>query len=414
MQKILYALVLCVVSKEASASSSLPSWLLKLRPSTMTELAKFRAHPKHIPFSAHPLFSKTADLPSRFSLDYKRPAFDQGALGSCTANAAAGIYQYFFDKLYPGAPSFKPCRLFDYYEEGVRKKWGQTPVRFPKDQGATISRAVSIFSDVGTCADSNWPYTKYVSSVGESFTKTMPVRALIDHCETEAAYNKFTSYTSIEFNDSADSSEAVKPIKKALFAGSPVIFGFQVFSSFDNKSFVRNKPVYVSMPKAREGISGAHCVWIIGYDDDMVDTTSGRKGSQPKGYFTCVNSWGADWALKGRFYMPYDFVVSPDYCTEFTAINGISVDPSLTKRPVSVPRRLTRFAKELTELPALKGEPEPVTTRLQRSRRAIVELPEIKEKSRAARKPTRSEDAGNAHGKESKERERKRKRKGGE
>src|SRR5690242_13868381 len=43
------------------------------------------------------------------------PVYDQGQLGSCTANAIAGAIQ--FDRRKQGVSDFTPSRLFIYYNE---------------------------------------------------------------------------------------------------------------------------------------------------------------------------------------------------------------------------------------------------------------------------------------------------------
>src|SRR6476469_7450575 len=45
------------------------------------------------------------------------PVYDQGQLGSCTANAIGGAIQ--FHQMKQGIPNFTPSRLFIYYNERV-------------------------------------------------------------------------------------------------------------------------------------------------------------------------------------------------------------------------------------------------------------------------------------------------------
>src|ERR1700691_1740687 len=51
------------------------------------------------------------------------PVYDQGQLGSCTANAIAGAIE--FDQKKLGKPQFTPSRLFIYYNERVME--GSSP-----------------------------------------------------------------------------------------------------------------------------------------------------------------------------------------------------------------------------------------------------------------------------------------------
>jgi C1A family cysteine protease len=57
-------------------------------------------------------------LPSRVDLrttGFMPSVYDQGYLGSCTANAVAGAFEY--EQKRQGLTDFNPARLFIYYEE---------------------------------------------------------------------------------------------------------------------------------------------------------------------------------------------------------------------------------------------------------------------------------------------------------
>src|SRR5689334_8146808 len=62
-----------------------------------------------------------ADLPPSVDLRDKCPkeVYDQGHLGSCTANAIGAAFE--FGRLKQGMPDFMPSRLFIYYNERVRE-----------------------------------------------------------------------------------------------------------------------------------------------------------------------------------------------------------------------------------------------------------------------------------------------------
>jgi hypothetical protein len=57
----------------------------------------------------------SVDLRTEFS-----PVYDQGQLGSCTANAIAGAIE--FDQRKQGTKEFTPSRLFIYYNERVMER----------------------------------------------------------------------------------------------------------------------------------------------------------------------------------------------------------------------------------------------------------------------------------------------------
>src|ERR1700748_3416710 len=78
------------------------------------------------------------------------PVYDQGQLGSCTANAIAGAFQ--FELLKQSLPSFNPSRLFIYYNERVLEGHVKT------DSGAQIRDGIKSVATQGVCDEALWPY----------------------------------------------------------------------------------------------------------------------------------------------------------------------------------------------------------------------------------------------------------------
>src|SRR6185437_8403392 len=87
---------------------------------------------------------KLAALPA--GVDLRGPnmpaVYDQGQLGSCTANAWAGAVQYLRRKEGYG-PDFTPSRLFIYY--GERTMEGTVD----QDSGATLSEGLTVLETLG-------------------------------------------------------------------------------------------------------------------------------------------------------------------------------------------------------------------------------------------------------------------------
>src|SRR5271157_81551 len=78
------------------------------------------------------------------------PVYDQGQLGSCTANAIAGALE--FDRIKEGLPDFTPSRLFIYYNERVMEGTVGT------DSGAQIRDGIKSVGSVGAPPETDWPY----------------------------------------------------------------------------------------------------------------------------------------------------------------------------------------------------------------------------------------------------------------
>ena len=80
------------------------------------------------------------DLRSKIKIMY-----DQGALGSCTANALC--YSFVFND-----STFNPSRLFLYYNERALDQ------DIPDDAGSTLTQGINAFQRFGACSDTLWPY----------------------------------------------------------------------------------------------------------------------------------------------------------------------------------------------------------------------------------------------------------------
>src|SRR5271157_3432572 len=89
-------------------------------------------------------------LPTSIDLTPKcPPVYDQGQLGSCTANAIGGALE--FDQLKEKESRiFVPSRLFLYYNE--RALEGTVPT----DSGAQIRDGIKSVASLGDCPESLW------------------------------------------------------------------------------------------------------------------------------------------------------------------------------------------------------------------------------------------------------------------
>src|SRR5882757_1810718 len=90
-------------------------------------------------------------LPKSVDLRSHCPAvYDQGQLGSCTANAIGGAIE--FDLMKQNAPVFTPSRLFIYYNERVIEN------TVSSDNGAQIRDGIKTVNQQGVCNEKDWPY----------------------------------------------------------------------------------------------------------------------------------------------------------------------------------------------------------------------------------------------------------------
>src|SRR5215469_6767170 len=90
-------------------------------------------------------------LPGKVDLTSKcAPVYDQGQLGSCTANAIGGAIQ--FEQMKQSIPNFTPARLFIYYNERAIEG------TVASDSGAQIRDGVKSVAQQGACPETMWPY----------------------------------------------------------------------------------------------------------------------------------------------------------------------------------------------------------------------------------------------------------------
>ena len=217
------------------------------------------------------ILSYIIDLPSVVDLRPSCPSvYDQGNLGSCTANGIAGAIQFV-------KPDIMPSRLFIYYNERVIE--GDPD----QDGGAEIHDGIKSVATKGACPESEWPY-----DISE-FAVEPPVA-----CFTDALKDLISDYVSLD---------NINDIKQCLHSGYPVVFGMTVFESFENPEVASTG--IVPMPADSEQAIGGHCMLIVGYDDS-------------KKSFIVRNSWGSSWGLSGYCYILYEYIAQ--YASDFWSI----------------------------------------------------------------------------------------------
>lgn len=218
-------------------------------------------------------FLKTVSVDLRESCP---PVYDQGKLGSCTANAIAGAYEY--DQIWEKEEKpFTPSRLFIYYNE--RKMEGSVD----RDAGAEIRDGIKSINRVGVCPEDEWPYdiTKFTQEPDSK-------------CYQDALNHELVRYHRIH--------QHLDHIRQCLCEGFPIVFGFTVYESFMTPEVATTG--VMPMPKASEKALGGHAVMAVGFDDK-------------KKCIIVRNSWGKDWGDEGYFYMPYKYINNPDLCADF-------------------------------------------------------------------------------------------------
>jgi C1A family cysteine protease len=204
------------------------------------------------------------------------PVYDQGQLGSCTANAIVGAIEFDQMKQKQAAP-FVPSRLFVYYNERVIES------TVKQDTGAMIRDGVKSVNRLGAPPESLWPY-----AIAKFARKP-----------TAAAYKEALKHQVVAYKRVA---RDLTQMRGCLASGYPFVFGFTVYDSFESAAVAKNG--VLNMPGGGEKVVGGHAVLAVGYDDAAQR-------------FRVRNSWGAGWGQKGYFIIPYSYLISASLASDF-------------------------------------------------------------------------------------------------
>jgi C1A family cysteine protease len=243
-------------------------------------------------------------LPQHVDLRAGKPpllpaVYDQGRIGSCTANAIAAAVQ--FDRKKAGeAPDFVPSRLFIYYNE----RSIEHDVLY--DRGAQIRDGIKSIVKVGVCPETMWPYDDTPADPDtEQFAPgTKAGEKPTPGCFAEAKRFEALAYLRVAQN--------LQQLCGCLAEGYPFVFGISVYRSFwDDKGTPHTTiPLPTRTELAGQPVGG-HAILAVGYDDH-------------KSVVICRNSWGPDAQDHGYFYLPYSYLTSATLASDFWTIRRMT------------------------------------------------------------------------------------------
>ena len=238
-------------------------------------------HPLVASRPLHPMLAASAaPLPAKVDLRKNMPpVYDQGQLGSCTANALCAAVQFSDPTHVPGS------RLFVYYNERVL----EADVKI--DAGAQLSDGILTLERYGVCPEAEWPYEI------SQFAKQPPAL-----CYRDAASRRVHRASAVPASPAS--------MKRVLTNGFPFVVGIAVYPEFETPAVAKSGTV--PMPTAAEIADphqclGGHAILCVGYDD-------------AKGVWIMRNSWGATWGDAGYFTLPYPYLLHPALASDAWAL----------------------------------------------------------------------------------------------
>lgn len=217
------------------------------------------------------------------------PVYDQGQLGSCTANSIGGAIQ--FEQIKQSIPNFTPSRLFIYYNERAMEG------TINSDSGAQIRDGMKVVAKQGAPPETDWPYDI------AKFAEKPPQIAY-----TDGVKHRVLSYQRV--------SRVLNQFKGCLASGFPFVFGFTVYDSFESAAVAHSG--HASMPQPGEQAIGGHAVLAVGYDDSNQ-------------WFIVRNSWGDSWGLQGYFTLPYQYLMESNLSDDFWTVRLVEASATPPK-----------------------------------------------------------------------------------
>jgi hypothetical protein len=220
-------------------------------------------------------------------------SYDQGQLGSCTANAWVRLVVWEMRKA--GLVSDDDRSRLDLYWQ---ERYLEGTVN--EDSGAYIRDGGKVLANRGVAKAVDWPYDI------SKFTIKPPAAA-----DLSAGEAKITEYHRIT---------NLSDLKVAIASKLLVVAGITIYESFE--SFEVSATGIVPMPdKQKEQVLGGHAIIICGYDDS-------------RNVVICQNSWGTNWGDHGFFTLPYAFIQDSDLTSDlWTATIKVAPTPSPTPSP---------------------------------------------------------------------------------
>jgi C1A family cysteine protease len=248
--------------------------------------------------------SKGPKLKIQTKMDLRKwcsPIEDQQSIGSCTAHAGVGMLEYFQRRAF--GEHIDASRLFLY--KVTRNLAGNTG-----DTGAYLRTTMGALALFGVPPENYWTYdiskfdeepTSFIYSLAQNFQALKYYRLDATGVTPDKLLGK---------------------IKENIIQGLPLMFGFSVYSSYEQAT----KTGKIPFPTPNENTVGGHAIMAVGFDDDMKIKNTNSDGEETKGAILFRNSWGTGWGEEGYGWLPYKYVLSGLAVDWWSLINAEWID----------------------------------------------------------------------------------------
>jgi C1A family cysteine protease len=206
--------------------------------------------------------------------EYMTPVYDQGQLGSCTANAVAAAIDA--ARIVEGKDPIFPARLGIYWLERFVERQPANA-----DRGAYGRDGFKAARRYGVLPESDFPY------VDDAHDPRFATDPRTDPDWDKAHWKLDEPYKAVR--------QSLIDIKRVLSNRQTIAFGFTVPASFESAEMA--KTGIMAEPDPDDLTNDGHEVLAVGYLADHV------------GYCLVRNSWGSDWGLGGYFLMPWTWLL---------------------------------------------------------------------------------------------------------
>jgi len=221
------------------------------------------------------------------------PIEDQGSLGSCTANAAVALIEYFERRA--SGKHIDASRLFVY--KVTRDILGWTG-----DTGTYLRTTMGALVLFGAPPERYWPYDGTPSAINVHYD-VEPT----SFCFAFGADFKAIKYYRLD-GPGVTGPSLLAAIRQYVAAGLPSMFGFPVYPEYDS-------PLpggLIPFPSPTSPLRGGHANVVVGYDDNKMIGAD-------KGALLVRNSWGTGWGDAGYGWMSYRYVTEA-LATDFWSV----------------------------------------------------------------------------------------------